>query len=238
MSEKIWQTLTSGGEGHHDPAAKIGGEAMTKAGDDLEKQGLEIMKQHGLTISEPDREAFKEALKDIYKTLRRQALAGRVGGQDPGDAEVACRRAGRITNHESRITAFMLKLLRIAERIWELSIAAMVAGLLVVVASQVVDRYVIDLWTDSPEEWIKIGLVWLTFIGFALAMRHGTDIRVDLVDHFLPRKLLLVVNTVFDSLLLVLIGILCFKTGSSGMCPETRRSSARACRWRCLRRDC
>ena len=106
----------------------------------------------------------------------------------------------------------MLKLLRFAERIWELSIAVMVAALLVVVASQVVDRHVIDLWTDSPEEWIKIGLVWLTFIGFALAMRQGTDIRVDLADHFLPRKLLLVVNTVFDSLLLVLIGILCFKT--------------------------
>jgi TRAP-type C4-dicarboxylate transport system permease small subunit len=106
----------------------------------------------------------------------------------------------------------MLKLLHVIERIWELSIAVMVAGLLVLVASQVVDRYVIDLWTDSPEEWIKIGLVWLTFIGFALAMRHGTDIRVDLADHFLPRKLLLVVNTVFDALLLVLIGILCFKS--------------------------
>jgi TRAP-type C4-dicarboxylate transport system permease small subunit len=43
-------------------------------------------------------------------------------------------------------------------------------------------------------------------------MRHGTDIRVDLADHFLPRKLLLVVNTIFDGLLLVLIGILCVKT--------------------------
>jgi len=107
----------------------------------------------------------------------------------------------------------MLKLLHLAERTWELSIAVLVGGLLLLVASQVVDRYVIDLWTDSPEEWIKIGLVWLTFVGFALAMRHGTDIRVDLADHFLPRKLLLVVNSVFDTLLLVLIGILCFKTG-------------------------
>lgn len=105
-----------------------------------------------------------------------------------------------------------MKLLRLAERLWELSIAVLVAALLIVVSSQVVDRYVIDLWTDSPEEWIKIGLVWLTFVGFALAMRHGTDIRVDLVEHFLPRKLVMTVNTVFDALLLVLIGILCFKT--------------------------
>jgi len=107
----------------------------------------------------------------------------------------------------------MLKLLHFAERIWELFVAVLVAGLLVLVASQVVDRYVIDLWSGSPEEWIKIGLVWLTFVGFALAMRHGTEIRVDLAEHFLPRKLLLVLNSIFDTLLLVLIGILCFKTG-------------------------
>jgi TRAP-type C4-dicarboxylate transport system permease small subunit len=71
-----------------------------------------------------------------------------------------------------------------------------------------------------------------TFIGFALAMRHGTDIRVDLADHFLPRKLLLVVNTVFDSLLLVLIGILCFKTAQLWDVSGIRQSSVPACRWR------
>ena len=48
-------------------AAKVGGEAMTKAGEELEKQGLELMKQHGLIVTQPDRDAFREALKDVYK---------------------------------------------------------------------------------------------------------------------------------------------------------------------------
>jgi TRAP-type transport system periplasmic protein len=67
MSEKIWQTLSPQEKSIMIRAAQLGGEAMTKAGEDLEKQGLEIMKQHGVSISQPDREAFKEALKDVYK---------------------------------------------------------------------------------------------------------------------------------------------------------------------------
>jgi TRAP-type C4-dicarboxylate transport system substrate-binding protein len=67
MNEKLWQQLTPPEKEIMIKAAKAGGEAMTKAGEELEKQGLEIMKQHGITISQPDREAFKEALKDIYK---------------------------------------------------------------------------------------------------------------------------------------------------------------------------
>jgi len=67
LIEKIWQTLSPAEKDILVRAAKLGGESMTKAGDDLEKQGLEAMKQHGITISEPDIEAFKEALKDVYK---------------------------------------------------------------------------------------------------------------------------------------------------------------------------
>ena len=67
MNEKLWQQLTPAEKEIMIKAAKAGGEAMTKAGEELEKQGIEIMKQHGLTMSEPDRDAFKEALKDIYK---------------------------------------------------------------------------------------------------------------------------------------------------------------------------
>ena len=67
MNEKLWQQLTPPEKEIMIKAAKLGGEAMTKAGEELEKQGIEVMKQHGITISQPDREAFKEALKDIYK---------------------------------------------------------------------------------------------------------------------------------------------------------------------------
>jgi tripartite ATP-independent transporter DctP family solute receptor len=67
INEKLWQQLTPAEKDIMIKAAKLGGEAMTKAGEDLEKQGIEIMKQHGLTITQPDRAAFQEALKDVYK---------------------------------------------------------------------------------------------------------------------------------------------------------------------------
>jgi len=95
---------------------------------------------------------------------------------------------------------------------WQWTIALLVGGLLVVVVSQVIDRHFIDLWRDSPEEYVKIGLIWLTFVGFALAMRQGTEIRVDLADHFLPARARAVLYGSFDVLLLVLIAIVIWKS--------------------------
>jgi TRAP-type C4-dicarboxylate transport system permease small subunit len=95
---------------------------------------------------------------------------------------------------------------------WTWAVALIVGGLLVVVASQVIDRHFIDLWRDSPEEYVKIGLIWLTFIGFALAMKSGTEIRVDLIDHFVPAKVRAVLYGAFDLVLLALIGIVIWKS--------------------------
>jgi len=110
----------------------------------------------------------------------------------------------------------MKSLLRALDRAltlaWQWTIALLVGGLLLVVVSQVIDRHFIDLWRDSPEEYVKIGLIWLTFIGFALAMRQGTEIRVELGDPFLSAKARAVLYGNFDVLLLVLIGIVIWKS--------------------------
>ena len=95
---------------------------------------------------------------------------------------------------------------------WQWTIALLVGGLLIVVVSQVIDRHFIDLWRDSPEEYVKIGLIWLTFVGFALAMRQGAEIRVDLADHFLSVKARAVLYGAFDVLLLILLGIVIWKS--------------------------
>jgi TRAP-type C4-dicarboxylate transport system permease small subunit len=83
----------------------------------------------------------------------------------------------------------MKSLLRALDRAltlaWQWTIALLVGGLLLVVVSQVIDRHFIDLWRDSPEEYVKIGMVWITVIGFELDMLQGSEIRVYLADHFL-----------------------------------------------------
>ena len=85
---------------------------------------------------------------------------------------------------------------------WEGVIAVVVFALLVLVASQTLDRFV-SLWTDSPEEYVKIGLCWLCFLGFALALKDGTEIRVDLADRILSVTARRWIYGLFDVALLV-----------------------------------
>jgi TRAP-type C4-dicarboxylate transport system permease small subunit len=100
---------------------------------------------------------------------------------------------------------------RLLNAVWSGAVALTVLGLLVVVFSQTVDRFV-SLWTDSPEEYVKIGLAWLCFLGFALALKEGTEIRVDLADRFLPAAARRWIYGAFDLALLILMGILVVKS--------------------------
>jgi TRAP-type C4-dicarboxylate transport system permease small subunit len=95
---------------------------------------------------------------------------------------------------------------RLFNTAWVGVVAAVVFALLVVVASQTVDRFV-SVWSDSPEEYVKIGLCWLCFLGFALALKDGTEIRVDLADRILPAEVRRWIYGAFDIALLMLIAV-------------------------------
>lgn len=96
------------------------------------------------------------------------------------------------------------KVFRTVERGLEWLIAALVAALLVIVASTFVDRHFVSLPMAAPDSYARVILVWLTFIGFALAVKSGLNIRVDLIDSRLPQKLRRVLEYVFD---LVMLGL-------------------------------
>lgn len=105
----------------------------------------------------------------------------------------------------------MSSMMRLLAAVWGSVVALVVLGLLVIVASQTLDRY-ITIWHDSPEEYVKIGLTWLCFLGFALALKDGTEIRVDLADRFLPATARRWIYGVFDVALLALIGVVVVKS--------------------------
>lgn len=91
-------------------------------------------------------------------------------------------------------------------------IATLLAAMAIVVLSQFVDRYVTPLWGGVPaDEYVKVGLVWLTFIGFGLAMRSGVEVRVDLVDQHLSARARGIVYGVFDLVLLAMLGVILWK---------------------------
>lgn len=105
----------------------------------------------------------------------------------------------------------MSSVMRLLTAVWGSVVALTVLGLLLLVSSQTLDRYV-TVWHDSPEEYVKIGLTWLCFLGFALALKDGTEIRVDLADRFLPATARRWIYGVFDVALLALIGVVVVKS--------------------------
>ena len=97
---------------------------------------------------------------------------------------------------------FAEKTLRLVERVLEWLVAALVAALLGIVASTFIDRHFVTLPMAAPDAYARVILVWLTFIGFALAVKGGLNIRVDLIDTRLPAKARRILDYVFDAVML------------------------------------
>ena len=103
---------------------------------------------------------------------------------------------------------FLDRALRGIERALEWLIALLVLALLVIVASQLVDRHFVALPMAAPDAYARIILVWLTFTGFALAVKGGLNIRVDLIDNHLPAVARRVLEYAFDIAMLFLTAVI------------------------------
>lgn len=66
-------------------------------------------------------------------------------------------------------------------------ILALVA-VLVLTVLQVVDRHFLR-HGFAFDQYSRVGLVWLAFFGIAMGFRERANIRIDLLDHFLPKRL-------------------------------------------------
>ena len=101
--------------------------------------------------------------------------------------------------------------LRWLDRLLAWFVAALVVALVGIVTSQLVDRHFIDIPIQAPDQYARIGLVWLTFLGFALAIRGNVAVRVDIIDHFLPPAARRWVGIVSDLMLLLMLCVLAVK---------------------------
>lgn len=98
--------------------------------------------------------------------------------------------------------------LRLLDALVEWVVVALMASLVLIVSLQFIDRHFIDTGIAAPDQYARVGLVWLTFIGFAIAVRAAVNVRVDLIDVHLPAKVRRVLEIAFDALMLVLLAIL------------------------------
>jgi TRAP-type C4-dicarboxylate transport system permease small subunit len=101
--------------------------------------------------------------------------------------------------------------LKFVERIVSWVLAAMVVVIFLMIASLLVDRYIVRVPIMAPDEISKIAIVWMTFLGFGLALNDRTNIRVDLVDQMLAPKYLNWLEIAFDGAILVMTTVIVSK---------------------------
>lgn len=100
------------------------------------------------------------------------------------------------------------RILALLDRLVEWLLAALMVSLLGIILLQFVDRHFVDTGIAAPDQYARLLLVWLCFVGFAIAVRGDVNIRVDLIDAHLPAKLRHVLQLAFDALFLVLLAVL------------------------------
>ena len=114
--------------------------------------------------------------------------------------------------HDKPSMRFFSTLINAVETLLQWLIAALMLGLLGIVVAMFVDRHFITLPMAAPDQYARIALVWICFIGFALAVRAGVSIRVDMIDARLPVFWRNVLAGCFDVILLILVALLAVKT--------------------------
>ena len=99
----------------------------------------------------------------------------------------------------------------VVERVLGWAVIVLVAALLVLIVGQLVDRHVVPLPIDAPDQYVRVGIIWLTFLGFALAVSERSAIRVDLIDHWLSPRARDRLALACDAMMLAMAAIVTIK---------------------------
>ena len=106
----------------------------------------------------------------------------------------------------------ILSLIATIERVLGWVVALLVVTALAIVTGQFIDRHLIDVPWDAPDQFARITIIWLCFLGTALTLSEGAAIRIDLLDHVLPARFRALRDTAFELVLLALLVALAIKS--------------------------
>jgi TRAP-type C4-dicarboxylate transport system permease small subunit len=75
---------------------------------------------------------------------------------------------------------------RLLAALVRMAVVVSLVMILIFTVGQVVDRHFFRTGFSAFDQYARLGLVWLTFLGIAIAFRERANIKIDLADHFLP----------------------------------------------------
>lgn len=111
----------------------------------------------------------------------------------PGDARRP-ERAG---------LALLRRLVGALDRVVQTAVVVAVIAILGFTVGQVPDRYIFKSSFGAYDQFARLGLVWLTFLGIAIGIRERANIRIELLEHFLPPRLTRALSVLLDFVVLL-----------------------------------
>jgi len=102
----------------------------------------------------------------------------------------------------------MAKALRPLEGLAKVTTALAILCVLIFTLGQVADRYILKGSFNAYDQIARIGLIWMTFLGAALALRERANIVVDLIDGYLSPKVVRIKALILDALSFALMILL------------------------------
>jgi TRAP-type C4-dicarboxylate transport system permease small subunit len=82
------------------------------------------------------------------------------------------------------------------------AVVVALAAILILTVLQVMDRHFFHYGDFAFDQYSRVALVWLAFLGIAMGFRERVNIRIDLLDHFLPNRAAKWLRTVLDVVVL------------------------------------
>lgn len=106
----------------------------------------------------------------------------------------------------------MLAINRFISKLIEFFIFVLFSIMIAVVFAQVIFRYVFDFSLGWTPELSQYGMVWLCFLGAALATKDRDHTRVDYFINLLPKAFYPAVNVVINLLIIAFLVYLCYSS--------------------------
>jgi len=133
------------------------------------------------------------------------------GAESANSAGAGAREHGDLPRHRAVVWL---------DRLVKALLALSLVVVLVFTVGQVLDRYLIKSTFDAHDQYARVGLVWLTFIGIAVGIRDRVNVRIELVHHLAAPavrrwvSILLDLVTLAVAILLTIVGVRLLDVGS------------------------
>jgi len=94
------------------------------------------------------------------------------------------------------------KFLNGIEKIVNVTISALLFVAFIIIFAQVIVRYVFHSGYPWMEESARFMIIWMSFLGSAVAIRYRRHMFIDIFETMLPQKGRMVLNVLFDLLMI------------------------------------